>query len=86
MGRNGEVKKEGGLGREGGGKRTHLLPDSLGHAREGLLEQRLAHRLLGLVAVLRRLFRAEQEHDAKKKARNKTRFPQVNKKCNTVYT
>lgn len=46
---------EGGGG-GGGRKGTHLLPDRLGNAREGLLKKGLADRLLGLVAVLRRLF------------------------------
>lgn len=35
---------------------AHLLPDSLDHAGEGLLQHRLADRLLGLVAVLGRLY------------------------------
>lgn len=40
---------------------TYLFHDGLGHAREGLFEQRFPDRLLGFLRLLRRLF--YQAHD-----------------------
>lgn len=49
----------------GGGGTTHLLLDGLGNAGEGLLQQRLAHRLLRLIGVGRGLKENEEKKNKK---------------------